>query len=32
MQAYRDGNAGGDEVEKAVTKYKSHRRVFGSSD
>ena len=32
MQAYRDGNAGGDEVEKAVTQYKSHRRVFGSFD
>lgn len=32
MQAYRDGNAGGDEVEKAVKQYKSHRRIFGSLD
>ena len=29
MQAYRDGNAGGDEVEKAVKQYKSHRCVLG---
>ena len=29
MQAYREGNVGGSEVEKAVQKYKSHRRVFG---
>ena len=32
MQAYRDGNSGGSEVEKAVKKYKSHRRVFGNID
>ena len=30
MQAYREGNAGGSDVEKAVQKYKSHRRVFGN--
>ena len=29
MQAYREGNTGGSTVEKAVQKYKSHRRVFG---
>ena len=32
MQAYRHGNAGGDEVEKAVKQYKSHHRIFGSLD
>ena len=32
MQAYRDGNAGGDAVEKAVKKYKSHRHVFETLD
>ena len=30
MQAYREGNTGGSGVEKAVQKYKSHRRVFGN--
>ena len=30
MQAYRDGNSGGNEVENSVKKYKSHRWVFGS--
>ena len=29
MQAYREGNSGGKDVEKAVKFYKSHRRVFG---
>ena len=29
LQAYREGNAGGS-VEKAVQKYKSHRRIFGN--
>ena len=28
MQAYRDGNSGGNEVENSVKKYKSHRRVL----
>ena len=30
MQAYREGNAGGSDVEKADQKYKSERRVFGN--
>ena len=30
MEAYREGNAGGNQVEKAVQRYKSHRRVFGT--
>ena len=30
MQAYREGNAGGNDVEGAVQVYKSHRRVFGN--
>ena len=29
MQAYREGNTGGSTAEKAVQKYKSHRRLFG---
>ena len=29
MQAYRQGSAGGKDVEQAVKLYKSHRRVFG---
>ena len=32
MQAYREGNSGGKDMEKAVKLYKSHRRVFGSVD
>ena len=32
MQAYREGKAGGSDVETAVQKYKSHRRVFGNVD
>ena len=32
MQAYREGKAGGSDVESAVQKYKSHRRVFGIVD
>lgn len=30
MQAYQEGNAGGNDVERAVQTYKSHRRVFGN--
>ena len=29
MQAYRDGKVGGDEIENAVKRYKSHRRIVG---
>ena len=29
MQAYRQGSAGGKDVEQAVKRYKSHRQVFG---
>ena len=31
MQAYQNGNAGGDEAEQAVKQYKSHCRIFGHS-
>ena len=30
MQAYREGNAGGSDVENAVQRYKSHRRVLSN--
>ena len=30
MQAYREGNAEGNSVERAVQKYKSHWGVFGN--
>ena len=32
MEAYREGRTGGSDVETAVQKYKSHRRVFGNVD
>jgi hypothetical protein len=32
MDAYKQGKAGGAEVEQAVQLYKSHRRVFGRVD
>ena len=32
MEAYSEGKAGGSDVEMAVQKYKSHRRVFGNVD
>ena len=32
MEAYREGKAGGSDVEMAVQKCKSHRHVFGNVD
>ena len=32
MQAYREGNSGGKDVENAIKLYKYHWRVFGRVD
>ena len=32
MEAYREGKAGGSDVEMAVQKYKSHQCVFANVD